>query len=275
VEEEIWDLDMKIEAQAELIETVSARPTGTDRAVGDVPDWFGPVAFGGFILGQTLFAATTTVDATAGLRPHSLHNYFLRPVMAGIPVEYEMTRVRDGRSYTTRRVDAYQSEKLVTTMTVSFTSDTDGYEYELPVLDELPEIDSLDEWSGQGPWLERVAGPTEPAADGTRRSTHRAYFKLPARMTDDPMLHASIVAWISDMTFTGARPLNLEPVMDGIVSLDHALWFHRAMRADEWMYYDLHSLVNAGGRGMIRGTLHTEKGRLCASVAQELLLRVV
>ena len=266
---------MKIEAQADLIATVSARPTGTDRAVGDVPEWFGPVAFGGFILGQTLFAATTTVDAASGLRPHSLHNYFLRPVMAGIPVEYEITRVRDGRSYTTRRVDAYQSGRLATTMTVSFTSDTDGYEYDLPVLDELPDIDTLEEWSGEGPWLERVAGPTEPGPDGTRRSTHRAYFKLPAPMTDDPMLHAAIVAWISDMTFTGARPLNLEPIMDGIVSLDHALWFHRPMRADEWVYYDLHSLVNAGGRGMVRGTLHTEQGQLCASVAQELLLRVI
>lgn len=271
----MWDLEMKIAAQADLLETVSARPTGTDRAVGDVPDWFGPVAFGGFILGQTLFAATTTVDADDGRRPHSLHCYFLRPVLAGTPVEYEIVRVRDGRSYATRRVDAFQSGKHACTMMVSFAADTDGYEYELPVLDTLPDLDGLEEWQGQGPWLERVAGPTEPAADGTRQSTHRAYFKLPAPMSDDPMLHAAIVAWISDMTFTGARPHNLDPVMEGIVSLDHALWFHRPLRVDDWVYYDLHSLVNAGGRGTVRGTLHTADGRLCASVGQELLLRVI
>jgi acyl-CoA thioesterase II len=268
-------LTAKLAAQAELEEMIRARPDGDGQAVGSVPDWFGPVAFGGFVIAQTLHAATTTVDASDGRRPHSLHCYFLRPVMAGRPVTYRISRVRDGRSFTTRRVEATQEDKLVCTMQCSFTVDTIGYEYELPVAGDVPDVDHVPDAENQGPWVERVIGPTEPATDGTRRSTSRAFFRLPGRLPEDPMLHATIVAMVSDMTLTGGRPLRLEGTIDGMVSLDHALWFHRPLRADEWIYYDVHSLVNTGGRGALRGTLHTADGRLAASVAQEMLLRVI
>ncbi|MGQ0825881.1 MAG: acyl-CoA thioesterase [Actinomycetota bacterium] len=269
-------IDDKLATQAEFVDVIQARPVDHGTAVGDVPDWFGPIAFGGFIVAQTLHAATTTVDAAKG-RPHSLHCYFLRPVAAGTPVNYTIRHLRDGRTFTTRQVDAAQNGALVCTMTCSFTTDTDGYEYELDVVGAPPDVNSIEDFDGfgAGPWVQRVVGPIAPAADGTRRSTHRMFVRLPAPIGDDPMLHAAIVAMITDMTFTGARPLHLDLPMDGIVSLDHSVWFHRPLRPDDWIYYDMHSLVNTGGRGALRGTLHGPDGRLAVSVAQEQLLRVL
>jgi len=92
---------------------------------------------------------------------------------------------------------------------------------------------------------------------------------------DYPFLHATIVAIVTDMTFTGRRPLHLEGSVDGMVSLDDVAWFHRPLRPDDWMYYDVHSLVNTAGRGPLRGTMHGPDGRLAVSVAQEMPLRVV
>ena len=150
---------------------------------------------------------------------------------------------------------------------------TDGYEYELPRGEEVPGPEQLAVSEGPPPWVKAEIGPSQPARDGTCSSTHRMWFRIPGEQPDDPHLHAALIAFATDWTGTGGRPLQLEGDVQGIVSLDHAAWFHRPVRADEWLLYDVHSLVNAGGRGLLRGTMHRTDGRLVTSVAQEMLLR--
>ena len=255
---------------AETIEFVTVRADG-DGWVGGAPAWFGDRLFGGFVVAQAVHAATRT--APEGRRIHSLHGYFLRPVVAGRPVSYRIVPVRDGRTVAIRHLEAAQDGAPVFTMTCSFTVDTDGYEYELAVGRDTPAPEDLTTTTGPGPWAVAEVGPTPPEPDGTRRSTRRAWFRVAGTLPDDPHLHAALVAFATDMTGTGGRPLHLEGDIRGMVSIDHAVWFHRPLRADAWLLYDVHSLVNAGGRGLLRGTMHGPDGRLAVSVAQEMLLR--
>jgi acyl-CoA thioesterase-2 len=255
---------------AETLDFVVVRAEG-DTWVGDTPDWFGDALFGGFVVSQAVHAATR--DAPDGRRLHSLHGYFLRPVRAGRQVVYRTVSVRDGRTFAIRRLEAVQDGAPVFTMTYSFTADTDGYEYELAPMPRVPGPDELEITPGPGPWLMGRVGPTPRAADGTYASTHRVWLRIAEALPDDPHLHTTLIAFASDITGTGARPLHLDGEMRGIISIDHAIWFHRPLRADEWMFYDLHSLLNTGGRGLVRGTMRGPDGRLAASVAQELLLR--
>jgi acyl-CoA thioesterase-2 len=238
---------------------------------GETPPWFGPTVFGGFVIGQTLHAATTAVD---GRRPHSLHTYFLRPLRAGARVTYRVRPLREGRSFALVHVEAIQDDALACWMTVSFTTDTEGYEYELDVAGPIPPLEALPEDTGPGPWRVRDAGSSPPLPDGTRRSTRRAWFRLPPGLPDDPMVHAALAGMMSDMTGTGGRPLRLDGTIDGMISLDHAVWFHRPHRMDDWLYFDVQSIVNTGGRGTMRATAHSRDGRLVLSMAQEMLLRV-
>jgi acyl-CoA thioesterase II len=256
---------------AETIEFVTVRPDG-DGWVGDAPAWFGEVLFGGFVLAQAVYAATRA--APEGKRIHSLHGYFLRPVVAGQPLSYRVTPVREGRSLTIHQLEASQSGKSVFSMMCSFTADTDGYEYELPMSD-VPAPDQLPTSVGPGPWEVAEVGPTPPGRDGTRASTRRAWFRIAGSLPDDPSLHDALIAFVTDMTGTGGRPLRLDGDVTGMISVDHAAWFHRRLRADEWVHYDVHSLVNTGGRGLLRGTIYTADGHVAASVAQEMLLRPV
>jgi acyl-CoA thioesterase-2 len=261
------DIEALIE---ETIEFVTVRPEG-DGWVGEAPAWFGERLFGGFVVAQAVHAATRT--APEGRRIHSLHGYFLRPVVAGHPVSYRIVPVRDGRSVAIRQLEAAQDGAPVFTMACSFTVDTDGYEYELAVGRDAPAPDQLSVTVGPGPWAVAEVGPTPPEPDGTRASTRRAWFRIAGPLPDDQHLHAALVAFATDMTGTGGRPLHLEGDIRGMVSIDHAVWFHRPLRADEWLLYDVHSLVNTGGRGLLRGTMRGPDGRLAVSVAQEMLLR--
>jgi acyl-CoA thioesterase-2 len=254
------------------VEFVTVRPEG-DGWVGGSPAWFGDYLFGGFVIAQAVYAATRT--APEGRRIHSLHAYFLRPAKTGRPISYRVVSLRDGRSFATRRLEAAQDGTPVLSMTCSFTADTDGYEYELPIGTAVPGPDQLALEPGPGPWVAAPVGPTPPAPDGTRLSTHRIWFRIPAELPDDPHLHAALIGFATDWTGTGGRPLQLEGDTQGMVSLDHAVWFHRPVRADEWLLYDVHSLVNAGGRGLLRGAMHRPDRRLAVSVAQEMLLRPV
>jgi acyl-CoA thioesterase-2 len=254
---------------AETLEFMTVRPEG-DGWVGATPSWFGEYLFGGFVVAQAVYAATRT--APEGRRMHSLHAYFLRPVVAGPSVFYRAESVRDGRSFATRRLDATQEEKPVMSMTCSFTEDADGYEYEMPLAREVAGPDAFPIETGPGPWVVAGVGPTEPDEDGTRVSTHRIWFRVPTRLPDDPHLHTALLGFATDWTGTGGRPLHLEGDVQGMISLDHAVWFHRAARADEWLFYDVHSLVNTGGRGLLRGTIHRQDRRIVASVAQEMRL---
>jgi acyl-CoA thioesterase-2 len=252
--------------------TVSADGSGW---IGVTPSWFGEFLFGGFVVGQAVHAATRA--APAGRRLHSVHAYFLRPVRSGPPVAYAIEPLRDGRAFSSRRLDAAQEGKPVLSMLCSFTADTDGYEYDLPgdVDAEPPGDDDPDITEGPGPWVAKPLGPTPAAADGTRSSTHRMWFRIPARLPDDPDVHAALLGFATDWTGTGGRPLRLDGDTTGMVSLDHAIWFHRVARADEWLFYDVHSLVNAGGRGLLRGTMRDAAGRLVASMAQEMRLQMI
>jgi acyl-CoA thioesterase-2 len=263
------DIESTVE---ETIEFVTVRRDG-DGWVGDAPDWFGERLFGGFVVSQSVHAVTRT--APHGGRLHSLHGYFLRPVFAGRQLSYCVAPLREGRTFVMRELQAAQDGEPVFTMMCSFTTDTVGYEYELPIDRGVPDPGGLEMSTGPGPWTTANLGATPPRPDGTRASTHRAWSRIPARLPDDPHLHAALIAFVTDITGTGGRPLHLEGDVTGMVSIDHAVWFHRPLRADEWVFYDVHSLVNTGGRGVLRGAMYGPDRHVAVSVAQEMLLRPV
>jgi acyl-CoA thioesterase-2 len=243
--------------------------------VGRTPDWYGPVVFGGVGLAVTISAACG--DAPAGSRLHSVHAHFLRPVKGGEEIVFRTDVVKPGRTFNLHRVTASQDGKPVVTMTCSFTSDTDGYVYDLsgipdgvPLPEDLPEPQGAE--YGVGPWDERWVGPSALRPDGTREATHRHWFRLPRPLDDDPHLHAALLGYATDWTGLGGRPLHLEGDTTGMISLDHTAWFHRPARADEWLLQDVQSLVNAGGRGTLRGVIRNRQGLIVASMAQEMLL---
>ena len=237
------------------------------------PGWFGDYLFGGFVVAQAVAAACT--HAPASRRLHSFHAYFLRPVRANAEVVYKGGLLREGRAFATAQLEAEQDGKSVLSMLASFTDDGDGYEYDLGRGDPLPPLDESAAEGGPGPWVAVWAGPTEALDDGTRSSTHRMWFRIPAPLPDDPHIHTALIAFATDWTGIGGRPLHLEGDTQGMVSLDHAVWFHRAPRADEWLFYDVHSLVNFGGRGLLRGVIRDRDGRVVVSVAQEMRLTVI
>ena len=241
--------------------------------VGDAPSWFGDVLFGGFVVAQAVSAAACW--APAGSRVHSLHAYFLRPMRAGAPVRYEGGLVREGRAFASARFDAVQDGKQTLSALCSYTADTEGYEYDQHVGDRLPPLDESTIEPGPGPWVASYLGPTDERSDGTYDSTYRTWFRIPAALPDDVHVHVALLAFASDWTGTGGRPLLLDGDTTGMVSLDHAVWFHRPWRADEWLFYDVHSLVNGGGRGLLRGVMRDETGRVVVSMAQEMRLLVV
>jgi acyl-CoA thioesterase-2 len=243
-----------------------------DELVARTPDWFGEVLFGGLVLAQAVAAAT--FRAPEGRRLHSLHAYFLRPIRAHGIVRYRPTVLREGRAFATHELRAEQDGKAVLAMTTSFTADTEGYVYDLGELGaDVQAPDETRAALGPGPWQECNVGPTAPARDGTRESTDRKWFRIPLPLPDDPHLHTALLAFATDWTGAGGRPHDLESDIEGMISLDHAAWFHRPARADDWLFYDVQSLVNAGGRGLLRGVMRDRAGRVITSVAQEMLIR--
>jgi acyl-CoA thioesterase-2 len=258
---------------AETLELLAVRPDGEGGGgwVGRAPGWFGDYLFGGFVIAQAIIAATR--NAPVGRRLHSMHAYFLRPVAAANTISYHVRPVREGRSFTTRHLEASQDGKPVLDMTCSFTADADAdcYVYDLPCR-RIPSPAELDVEPGPGPWVAAYLGPTPPADDGTRESTHRMWCRVPAELPDDEHLHTALLGFATDWTGVGGRPLHLEGDIQGMISLDHAAWFHRPARADAWLFYDVHSLVNAGGRGLLRGVMRDPEGRVVISVAQEMRL---
>jgi acyl-CoA thioesterase-2 len=262
-------------ALAEMLDFLTVRPVGDvgDGWVGEAPEWFGGYLFGGFVVAQAIIAATRNPPESR--RFHSMHAYFLRPVVAGKAIEYQVRPRREGRTFTMRHLEASQGGKPVLDMSCSFTADTEGYVYDLPGRQSIPPPEAVAVEQGPGPWVAGYLGPTPPAADGTRESTHRMWFRVPAELPDDEHLHAALLGFATDWTGIGGRPLHLEGDTQGMVSLDHAAWFHRPARADAWLLYDVHSLVNAGGRGLLRGVMRDVEGRVVISVAQEMRLTPV
>jgi acyl-CoA thioesterase-2 len=264
---------------SELVDALTAREKGRDDEgrpmfMTTCPNWWahGRV-FGGMIVGQALHAAMQTVPA--GVEVHSLHGYFLRPTSPGAETTHVVDSLRDGRSFRTRQVTSTVEGRETFRMTCSFHAPESGDDYQLPIAAEIPRPEGV-EPSGEGefPFDVRELGTTERREDGTYESTRRCWFRIREPLTDDPAVHAVLLAYFSDMTGAAFRPHSL-----GVwgrhtdASLDHALWFHRPWRADEWSLFDIHTLVNAGGRATVRATMHGEDGTLHLSMAQELLIR--
>ncbi|HZT67745.1 MAG TPA: acyl-CoA thioesterase domain-containing protein [Acidimicrobiales bacterium] len=265
---------------ASLLQLIAVEPTGGDVFSGGTPDdWPGGRVFGGLVAAQALGAAVATVDPVH--RPHSLHAYFLRPGRPGTPISYRVDRIRDGRSFTTRQVVASQEGEAIFSLSSSFHRDEEGHEYQLPKAADAPDPEGLDE----GPFGRMTAlrhidlrdvGPTEPEADGTYRSTRRVWMRCAGELPDDPATHACVITFMSDMgVVMAARPPRDSVTWEAMMgaSLDHAVWFHRPVRADEWLFYDLHAVSNHNARGLVRGLMHTRSGVLGASVDQEALIR--
>ena len=251
--------------------------------------------FGGQVLAQALVAAHRTVDE-ADRSVHSLHGYFILAGDLEIPVVYFVDRLRDGRSYTTRRVTAIQHGRAIFNMAASFhrredspshqaempdVPGPDGLDSELDIIrankDELPE--GLRELLTQDRPLEfRPVGrwdPFEPEAGPPQR---RTWVRTVGSLSDDPLHHQAVLAYASDYGLLGTALIpHGKTVRDRDVmaaSLDHSIWFHRSFRADEWLLYDKDSPTMGGGRGFSRGSFFTQGGDLVASVAQEGVLRV-
>ncbi len=249
-----------------------------DEWVGHTPVWDGPVVFGGVGLALTISAACG--DAPDGRRLHSIHAHFLRPIQSGAQITFRNEVLKAGRAFALHRVTGFQDDKPVITMSCSFTSDTDGYVYDLSgIPDDVPDPDQLGEPDTNddfvGPWDVHWLGPSPLRADGTREATHRHWFRLPRLLDEDSHVHTALLGYATDWTGVGGRPLHLDGDTTGMISLDHAAWFHRRARADEWLLHDVQSLVNAGGRGTLRGVIRNTKGQIVASMAQEMLLRPV
>jgi acyl-CoA thioesterase-2 len=249
-----------------------------DHWVGRTPGWYGPVVFGGVGLALTISAACA--DAPPGSRLHSLHAHFLRPVQGTRDIAFHSDLVKAGRTFSLHSITASQDAKPVITMTCSFTADIDGYVYDLSgIPDGVPPPDEIaeptDEEREPGPWDVRWLGPSELRPDGTREATHRHWFRFARALSDDPHLHTALLGYATDWTGIGGRPLHLEGDTTGMISLDHAAWFHRPARVDEWLLQDVQSLVNAGGRGTLRGVIRDTNGQVVASMAQEMLLQPV
>jgi acyl-CoA thioesterase-2 len=250
--------------------------------------------FGGQVAGQALVAAGRTVPDERQV--HSLHAYFLRPGDPTIPIVYEVDRIRDGRSFTTRRVVAVQHGKAIFHLSASFQIDEPGVDHQAE-MPEAPDPDSLltinerreaagiptsARWDRPRPIDLRYVDdpPWWPQAGHERRSRQQVWFRANGQLPDDPLLHVCAVTYASDMTLLDSALLANGLVWDDnrhvmVASLDHAMWFHRPFRADDWLLYDQQSPSASGARGLAIGRLFTRDGRHVVSVVQEGLLRVI
>lgn len=239
--------------------------------------------FGGQVAAQAVRAALNTVSSERAI--HSLHAYFIRPGRPGQDIDMYVERPRDGRSFTSRRVKAVQSDEVIFDMIASFHVAEEGPEYRIPIADDVPRPDDVEEPRGMFgrmrsmmPFDMREMGPT-PALDGIYRSTRRAWFKTTGPLPDDPALHQCVLAFASDLGVVSAArvPVTGESEWERFMgaSLDHAVWFHRPIRADEWILFDLRTISSSGARGLAAGTMHQIDGTLGVSIAQEALIRPV
>jgi acyl-CoA thioesterase-2 len=248
--------------------------------------------FGGQVAGQALVAAGRTVPED---RPvHSLHAYFIRPGDPTTPLIYLVERVRDGRSFTTRRVTTIQHGKTIFTLSASFHRDEPGVEHADPMPDVPPPEaitptaermerlfgPSVREWYGGNPIDIRHIGPLsfEAERDPSLRTTRNmVWLRADGELPDDPLLHVCLMTYASDMTLLDsvllAHGLSWADGRTSGASLDHAMWFHGPFRADRWLLYAQDSPVARGSRGLARGEVYTSDGDLVVSVVQEGLIR--
>jgi acyl-CoA thioesterase-2 len=251
--------------------------------------------FGGQVAAQALMAAGRTVDVERP--PHSLHAYFLRGGDPAHPVVYTVDPIRDGGHFTTRRVVAQQNGKAIFSMAVSFHAREAGFEHAEPMPPDVPDPEALPTWKERAAqlgdriprefraWLEREhAIEFRAAADegglfggGSSDGPLRLWLRASGALPEDPFLHRCLLAYASDMALLDAmtRRHVRGPAFRHVMaaSLDHAIWFHRDGRVDDWVLYEQESPSASGARGFARGSLYARDGRLLASVAQEGLIR--
>lgn len=279
-------------AVQELLSVLDLEPLEVNLFRGRSPQVGWQRVFGGQVIGQALVAACRTVE---GRPPHSLHAYFILAGDPSVPIIYEVDRIRDGKSFTTRRVLAIQHGQAIFAMSVSFHGDEEGFVHQMPMPAVTPPEDLPSEQDIKSRVLPMMPDPVRTYYErerpielrpvefgrylGQRQAEGRfhVWFRITDTLPDDPVLHRCLLAYASDLTLLDAaliphgRTVFEKEIM--AASLDHALWFHRPFRADEWLLYAQDSPNASGGRGFSRGSVFTRDGRLVASVAQEGLLR--
>jgi acyl-CoA thioesterase II len=259
---------------------------------GRSPDVSRQRVFGGQVAGQALVAAARTVDDR--YQVHSLHAYFLRPGDPSVPILYEVDRIRDGRSFVTRRVVAIQHGRAIFNLHASFHVEEHGLDHQAPMPDDVPDPETLPGFKQRyAEWAELMGDDYERDRPIDTRHCdwepedrkeplppyQRVWLRADGQLPDDPVLHVCVLTYASDMTLLdtsllphGVGALEREIFM---ASLDHAMWFHRPFRADDWLLYVQDTPSASGGRGLARGSLFTRDGDLAVSVVQEGLIRVV
>ena len=250
--------------------------------------------YGGQALAQSLVAAQRTVDDDR--MPHSMHGYFILPGDVDAPIVYEVDRLRDGKSFTTRRIVAIQHGRPIFNMAASFQAPEDGAEHQtdmpdVPGPDELPrELDLIravedqipeavrSVYTRERPIEFRPVDPVDPFDPATKPPANHVWLRARGTLPDDRLTHQSMLAYATDygLLSTALRPHGLSFVQPDLqlATLDHALWFHRPVQVDEWLLYATDSPSASGARGFTRGQLFAADGTLVASVAQEGLMRV-
>jgi len=249
--------------------------------------------FGGQVLGQALSAASKTVEPQRHV--HSLHGYFLRPGDAGLPVVYTVDRVRDGGSFTTRRVVAVQKGQPIFTMMASFQGEEPGATHQAP-MPQVPGPEGLptdiellrrqahrmpervrDKFLGDKPIEMRPVADMDPFAPQPAEPIKYVWFRANGVLPEDPQVHKYLLTYASDFNLitTAMLPHGLSVMQPGlqIASLDHALWFHGDLRMNDWLLYAMESPWSGNARGLAHGRIFTRDGRLVASTAQEGLIR--
>jgi len=248
--------------------------------------------FGGQVAAQSLVAAGRTVDSG---RVHSLHSYFLRPGDPTAPILYEVDRIRDGRSFTTRRVVAIQHGRAIFNLQCSFHIDEGPglvHQAEMPQVpraEDLPTVrerlepylDQLPDWfvlDRPRPIDQRYIGDLPWLPMASHETRQRLWVRADGELADDPVLHAAVVAYASDMSIIDSvlkpHEVRWKNGATMVVSLDHCMWFHRPFRADHWLLLDQDSPSAYGARGLARGLIFDEEGHLVVSLVQEGLVRV-
>lgn len=282
---------------SDLLKLLDLTDLDNDLFEGQSRNIVGPRIFGGQVVGQSLVAASRTVPAR---RAHSLQAYFLRPGNAEEPVLFRVERVRDGGTFSTRRVVAEQRGRPIFDMAVSFHNDEEGPEHQIAQRPEAPAPDRLiTEHEMNARFLENESvsenfraamlrrkpvelrpvtqrHPLKPEKSAPRRQT---WLRATGLQSDDPLIHQALLAYVSDHNLMGAALLPhgvtfIHRDMQ-VASLDHTLWFHRPIRMNDWLFYDMESPIASGARGFARGQLFNGQGELVASVCQEGLMRRV
>ncbi|HRK23329.1 MAG TPA: acyl-CoA thioesterase II [Beijerinckiaceae bacterium] len=277
---------------SDLLTILDLEPLEQTLFRGRVPQVGWQRVFGGLVISQALVAAHRTVD---GREPHSLHGYFLLGGDPSVPIIYDVDRIRDGRSFTTRRVVAIQHGRPIFAMSCSFHEPEDGFDHQatmpdVPMPEDLPSIETVKKsvlpnlphpvrayFERERPIELRPVDFERYTASGSAQLGTQIWIRAAGRLPDDPGIHQSVLAYASDMTLLDCSlvPHNTSVFDPGIApaSLDHAMWFHRPFRADEWLLYSQESPNACAGRGFSRGLVFRRDGTLVASVAQEGLIR--